>query len=123
MNIYGVDKMWRDLIKQLQPANKHHGFAFRTSVDFQDTTYEEDRGWADKQKAIIKWEFSFGQRETYMREIGIYVTGVILPDEAELSDEEIEKINTDSPDEVYGKLGPSELVKYEDGNYELTWSQ
>lgn len=113
----GLKKMWKDLIKQLQPTNKHHGFAFRTPVDFEDTVGVVNR------KAIIEWEFSFGQRETYMREIGIYVTGVILPDETELSDEEIEKINADSPDEVYGKLGPSELTKYKDGSYELIWSQ
>ena len=118
MNIYGVEKMWKELIKQLKPANKNHGFAFRTPVDFEDTTSDDEKG-----KAIIEWEFSFGQRETYMREIGIYVTGVILPDETKLSDEEIEKINKDSPDEVYGKLGPSELTKYKDGNYELIWSQ
>ena len=113
----GLKKMWKDLIKQLQPKNKHHGFAFRTPVDFED--YKSD----EREKAIIEWEFSFGQRETYMREIEIYVTGVILPDETELSDEEIEKINKDSPDKVYGKLGPSELTKYKDGDYELIWSQ
>ena len=113
----GLKKMWKDLIKQLQPTNKNHGFVFRTPVDFED--YNSD----EREKAIIEWEFSFGQRETYMREIEIYVTGVILPDETELSDEEIEKINKDSPDEAYGKLGPSELTKYKDGDYELIWSQ
>ena len=117
MNIYGVEKMWKELIKQLKPANKNHGFAFRTPVDFEDTTSDDEEG-----KAIIEWEFSFGQRETYMREIGVYVTNVILPNETELSDEEIEKLNSDTPD-IYGKLSPSELVKYGDGDYELIWSQ
>ena len=110
------ERILKDIEKQLQPANKMHGFAFRTPVDYQDTTNNEN------EKAIIEWEFTFGQRETYMREIEIFVTGVILPDETELSDEEIEKINSDSP-EIYGKLGPSELVKYNDGDYELFWSQ
>lgn len=112
----GLKKMWKDLIKQLQPKNKHHGFAFRTPVDFED--YKSD----EREKAIIEWEFSFGQRETYMREIEIYVTEVILPDETKLSDEEIEQINVDSPD-IYGKLSPSELVKHGDGEYEVIWSQ
>ncbi len=114
----GVMNMWKNEIKkQLQPANKMHGFAFRTPTDFQDTTNDENDN-----DAIIEWEFAFGQRETYMREIGVYVTKVILPDETELSDEEIEKLNGDTP-EIYGKLSPSELVKYEDGDYELIWSQ
>lgn len=109
--------MWKEEIKkQLQPANKMHGFAFRTPTDFQDVN-DESNG-----KAIIEWEFSFGQRETYMREIGVYVTKVILPNETELSDSEIEKLNSDTP-EIYGKLSPSELVKYDDGDYELIWSQ
>lgn len=115
MNIYGVDKMWKDKIKkQLQPANKMHAFAFRTPVDFNG---EDDL----KGDAIIEWEFSFGQRETYMREVGVYVTKVILPDETELSDKEIENLNSDTPD-IIDKTGPSELYKYDDGDYELIWN-
>lgn len=110
----------KDIEKQLKPANKMHAFAFRTRVNYQD--YGQTELPTYDPEAIIEWEFSFGQRETYMREIEIYVTGVILPDEEELSDEEIEKINNDSP-EIYGKLGPFELVKYSNGNYELTWGE
>jgi len=112
----------KDIEKQLQPANKMHGFAFRTPVVYDDTTYHEGEGFYGKQKAIIEWEFSFGQRETYMREIEIYVTKVTLPDGAELSDREIQKINRDSP-EISGKLSPYELVKYSDDDYDLIWSQ
>jgi len=105
--------MWKDLIKQLQPANKMHGFAFRTPVNFNGPeTLKGD--------AIIEWEFSFGQRETYMREVGIYVTKIILPDETELSQKIIDDINGDSVD-IVDKTSPSELYKYGDDDYELIW--
>jgi len=111
----GVMHMWKEEIKkQLQPANKMHGFAFRTPVNFDG--HETLKG-----EAIIEWEFSFGQRETYMREVSVYVTKVILPDETELSDEEIENLNSDTPD-ILDKTGPSELYKYDDGEYELLWN-
>lgn len=109
---------WENIIKKLEPQNKMHGFAFRTPVEYTDTTSEN----LEKEQAIIEWEFSFGQRETYMREIEIYVTRVILPDETELTDEEIEEVNRNSP-EIYGKLGPAELINYGKGEYDLTWSQ
>ena len=108
---------WQTIIKELQTANKMHGFAFRTPVEYTDTTSEN----LEKGQAIVEWEFAFGQRETYMREIEVYVIRVILPDETELSEEEIQQINSDSPD-IYGKLGPAELIKY-DTDYELIWSQ
>lgn len=102
--------MWKDLIKQLQPANKDNGFAFRTPVNFLD----------EEGDAIIEWEFSFGQRETYMREVGVYVTKIILPDETELSQKIIDDINGDSVD-IVDKISPSELHKYDDDKYELIW--
>lgn len=101
---------WEKIVKRLQPKSAMHGFAFRTPVDY------EDEG-----EAIVEWEFAFGQRETYMREIGVYVTDIILPDGTKLEQDVIDKINTDSPD-IYGKLSPSELIKYSD-EYELVWSQ
>jgi len=112
--------MWKDLIKQLQPANKMHGFAFRTPVTYNDSTYHEGQGFYGKQKAIIEWEFSFGQRETYMREVSVYVTKIILPDETELSQKIIDDINGNSVD-IVDKTSPSDLYKYGDDDYELIW--
>lgn len=108
--VESIKMSWEKIVKRLQPKSAMHGFAFRTPVDY------EDEG-----KAIVEWEFTFGQRETYMREIGVYVTDITLPDGTKLEQDEIEKINIDSPD-IYGKLGPSELVKYSD-SYDLIWSQ
>ena len=108
------EELRKKIIKQDGPANKMHGFSFRTTVDYDDLEIDEH------QTAIIEWEFSFGQRIENMREIGIYVTGVII-DDVELSQSDIDYINRDLP-EVRGKVGPSELIKYKDGEYELIWS-
>lgn len=111
------EELRKEIIKQDGPANKMHGFSFRTEVNYDDLESNEF-----DQTAIIEWEFSFGQRIENMREIGIYVTGVIL-DDIELSQSDIDYINRE-PDypEVRGKVGPSELIKYKDGEYDLIWS-
>ena len=109
------EELRKKIIKQDGPANKMHGFSFRTEVDYEDLESDEFN-----QTAIIEWEFSFGQRIENMREIGIYVTGVII-DDVELSQSDIDNINSDPP-EVRDKVGPSELIKYKDGEYELIWS-
>ena len=109
---------WEKIVKRLQPQSKMHGFAFRTPVDYEDIG---NISGSNEGEAIVEWEFAFGQRETYMREIGIYVTDITLPDGTKLEQDEIDKINTDSPD-IFGKLSPSELVKYSD-SYDLIWSQ
>ena len=109
------EELKKEIIKQDGPANKMHGFSFRTEVDYEDLESDEF-----DQTAIIEWEFSFGQRIENMREIGIYVTGVIL-DDIELSQSDIDDINRELP-EVRGKVGPSELIKYKDREYDLIWS-
>ena len=88
---------------------------FRTEVDYEDLESDEFN-----QTAIIEWEFSFGQRIENMREIGIYVTDVII-DDVKLPQSVIEDINSQPP-EVRDKVGPAELIKYKDGEYELIWS-
>ena len=110
------EELKKEIIKQDGPANKMHGFSFRTEVDYEDLESDEF-----DQTAIIEWEFSFGQRIENMREIGIYVTRVILDDDIELSESDIDYINRELP-EVRGKVGPSELIKYKDGEYDLIWS-
>ena len=108
---------WEDIVKRLEPQDKMHAFAFRTSVNFDDaTTY----GFTNVGDAIVEWEFAFGQREQNMREIGVYVTKVTLPDGTELEEDDIDKINNDDVD-IYGKLSPADLIKYND-EYELVWS-
>jgi|TARA_R100000084_G_scaffold105574_1_gene63116 hypothetical protein len=109
------EELRKKIIKQDGPANKMHGFSFRTEVDYEDLESDEFG-----QTAIIEWEFSFGQRIENMREIGIYVTDVII-DDIELSQSDIDYINRQSP-EVRDKVGPSELIKYKDGEYDLIWS-
>ena len=109
------EELRKKIIKQDGPANKMHGFSFRTEVDYEDLESDEF-----DQTAIIEWEFSFGQRIENMREIGIYVTGVII-DDIELSQSDIDDINRQPP-EVRDKVGSSELIKYKDGEYDLIWS-
>ncbi len=106
----------KEIIKKGEPANRMHGFSFRTEVDFEDLTID---GFS--KKAIIEWEFQFGQRIENMREIGIYVTNVIFGDESVLDQEDVDYINREPP-EVRGKVGPAELVKYKDGEYDVIWS-
>jgi len=93
--VESIKMSWEKIVKRLQPKSAMHGFAFRTPVDY------EDEG-----EAIVEWEFA---------------TDIILPDGTKLEQDVIDKINTDSPD-IYGKLSPSELIKYSD-EYELVWSQ
>ena len=105
----------KEIIKEDGPANKMHGFSFETKVEYINLQTGRESG-----EVLIKWEFGFGQRIENMREIGIYVTDVIMGD-IELPQRDIDNINSDPP-EIRGKVGPAELIKYQDGDYELTWS-
>ena len=69
---------WEFILKnQLQfKGNEGHSFE-TTSVSF-DNYDSENNGWPEDGTCIVKWNFEFGVREHGLREIGFYVTEIIL---------------------------------------------
>ena len=69
---------WEDIIKTQMRFKGNKGYNFETP-DVRFTNYDpEKNGWPDDGRCIVKWNFSFGEREHGMREVTFHVYEIIL---------------------------------------------
>jgi|6_EtaG_2_1085325.scaffolds.fasta_scaffold72492_2 hypothetical protein len=73
----------------------------------------ENNGWPEDGKCIVKWNFSFGQRDHGIREFGFFVHEIILQsndydtDDITITSKEHFTANTDV--ESYDKIWPTHV--------------
>jgi hypothetical protein len=102
---------WKDIIKAT--GSSHPSFEFRTTNVPYNNYDSENNGWPEDGNCIVKWNFSFGQREHGIREFDFHVYEIILQstdnDIGDITIKFDEDFHAEIDVESYDKIWPTQI--------------